>query len=292
MNGGRLGPSRKDIALRNSFSWKIGRVEGIDLYVHPTFLILLIPGAVDVVVGGRFFGLFFLLAVFGCVVLHELGHALAARQFGIATRDITLYPIGGVARLERMPRAPGAELVIALAGPAVNFVIAATLAALSALFAGDVEIASSGLFGGLLGALITANIFLALFNLLPAFPMDGGRVLRALLSGSMGRARATAVAARIGRAMAVIFGIAGLWMWQPVLVLVAVFVYMVSRAEEAQVLADEERRTYGLDGRGVWVAPPGYRWVDMGNGSWQLAPVVVTASAAGAGAHQDAWPWR
>jgi Zn-dependent protease len=290
MNGGRLGPSRKDIALRNSFSWKIGRVEGIDLYVHPTFLLLLIPG----LVGGGFYGLFFLLAVFGCVVLHELGHALAARRFGIATRDITLYPIGGVARLERMPRAPGAELLIALAGPAVNFVIAATLAALGALFAGDLGIASAGLFGKFSSDVITANIFLALFNLLPAFPMDGGRVLRALLSGSMGRARATAVAARIGRAMAVIFGVAGLLTGQLLLALVAVFVYLVSRAEEAQVLAEEGQRTYGLNSRGVWVAPPGYRWVDMGNGSWQLAPIFVSGSTAGARArtHQDAWPWR
>src|SRR3954468_7031333 len=108
-------------------SWKLGRVAGIDLFLHPTFLILL------AYVGATQRGLESILlvsAVFGCVLLHELGHALMARQFGIETEDITLYPIGGVARLQRMPRAPGAELLIALAGPAVNVLIVAALASL------------------------------------------------------------------------------------------------------------------------------------------------------------------
>src|SRR5271165_1561810 len=108
-------------------SWKLGRIAGIDLFLHPTFLLILLPG----MTGGL--SAFFIVAVFGCVVLHELGHALMARRFGIETLDITLYPIGGVARLERMPRAPGAELLIALAGPAVNFAIIAGLIGLNQL---------------------------------------------------------------------------------------------------------------------------------------------------------------
>src|SRR5271157_5987977 len=151
-------------------SWKLGRVAGIDLFLHPTFLLSLLPGMT-----GNLSPLL-IVALFGCVVLHELGHALMARRFGIETLDITLYPIGGVARLERMPRAPGAELLIALAGPAVNFGIAALLLAVLAL--GSAVVETSVPVGGFLGELLIANLVLGLFNLLPAFPMDGGRVLR------------------------------------------------------------------------------------------------------------------
>ncbi len=186
-----------------------------------------------------------------------------------------------------MPRAAGAELVIALAGPAVNLAIAALLLTLGILFGADVL--AGTVLGVMVSELMAINVILALFNLLPAFPMDGGRVLRALLSGWMSRARATSIAARIGRVIAVLFGTVGAyatgnWMLIPL----AIFIYMVSRAEEAQVLAEEDRREYGQNGRGIWVAPPGYRWVDMGNGSWQLAPVVMGA----ADPRRDAWQWR
>ena len=171
-------------------SWKLGQVAGIDLYVHATFLLifLVFPGVFD---GGPLspWNVLLVLSVFGCVLLHELGHALMARRFGIQTRDITLYPIGGVARLERMPRAPGAELLIALAGPAVNFAIAAVL--LPLLFLGTDEFASLSMIGLFLESLLSINLFLGLFNLVPAFPMDGGRVLRACLSNWLGRLRAT-----------------------------------------------------------------------------------------------------
>jgi Zn-dependent protease len=270
--------------LQRSFSWKIGRVAGIDLFIHPTFLlVLLFPG----VLSGGAGSLLLVLAVFGCVLLHELGHALAAQRFGIRTRDITLYPIGGVARLERMPRAAGAELAIALAGPAVNVAIAGALWLLG-FVSGGALLSGAGL-GFLLSELLAINVILAVFNMLPAFPMDGGRVLRAVLSGWMGRARATSIAARIGRVMAVLLGTVGfIYTENFMLIPLAIFVFMVSRAEEAQVLAEESRRAYGLDGRGVWVAPPGYRWVDMGNGSWQLAPIVVGVANPG----RDAWQWR
>jgi Zn-dependent protease len=270
--------------LQRSFSWKIGRVAGIDLYIHPTFLlVLLFPG----VLSGGPVSVLLVLAVFGCVLLHELGHALAAQQFGIRTRDITLYPIGGVARLERMPRAAGAELVIALAGPAVNVAIAGALLLVAIVSGG--ALFSGTVLEVFMTELLAINVILAVFNMLPAFPMDGGRVLRALLSSWMSRARATSIAARIGRVIAVLMGTVGfVYTGNLMLVPLAIFVYMVSRAEEAQVLAEESRRTYGMDGRGIWVAPPGYRWVDMGNGSWQLAPVVVHVGSPG----QDAWQWR
>ncbi len=131
-----------------------------------------------------------------------------ARRFGIETEDITLYPIGGVARLHRMPRAPGAELLIALAGPAVNFAIVGALSVLSLI--GLNALVAETIVGDLLGELMVVNLVLGLFNLIPAFPMDGGRVLRALLSGWLGRAQATTIAATIGRSLAVLFGIFGI----------------------------------------------------------------------------------
>jgi len=253
-------------------SWKVGRIAGIDLYVHATFLLvfLFVP---DLFGGGAeaVQSVLLILSLFGCVVLHEFGHALMARRFGIETADITLYPIGGVARLRRLPRAPGAELLIALAGPAVNFAIAAVIIALAGL--GVFDIASSGEF---MATLVTMNLVLGIFNLIPAFPMDGGRVLRALLSGFIGRVRATTIAAGIGRVLAVLFGLVAIFVThQPVHLALAAFIYFAGRMEEAQVLNEERRR--GSDGvhPGIWMAPPGYRWVDRGDGTWQLARMGV-----------------
>jgi len=256
-------------------SWKLGRVAGIDLFLHPTFLLVLLPG----VFGGGL-SLLFILALFGCVVLHELGHALMARRFGIETLDITLYPIGGVARLERMPRAPGAELLIALAGPAVNFAIVAGLMGLGLLGLGASD--STAFLGDFLDSLMVVNLVLGVFNLIPAFPMDGGRVLRALLSGWLGRARATTIAATIGRGLAMAFGIYALFHLNLLHMALAAFIYLAAGAEERGVLAEERQRTHG-DGpseRDMWSAPPGYRWVHRGQGVWQLAPIVVTTSGS------------
>jgi Zn-dependent protease len=257
------------------FRWKLGRIAGIDVFVHPTFLlILLFP---DVLSAGLL-SLLLVLSVFGCVLLHEFGHALMARRFGIETEDITLYPIGGVARLQRLPRAPGAELLIALAGPAVNFAIVGALLVLGSLGLDQVLWeANLGLAVGFLGQLVLVNLVLGLFNLIPAFPMDGGRVLRALLSGLLGRAQATSIAAGIGRFLAVLFGIAALlWTHNLMHVALAAFIFFASRAEELQVLHEERRRRYtSAQPEGVWVAPPGYQWVQQGNGVWQLAPIVV-----------------
>lgn len=267
-------------------SWKLGRVAGIDLYLHSTFLLLLLFVGLG---SGGLQSVFWVLSVFGCVLLHELGHALMARRFGIGTVDITLYPIGGVARLARMPRAPGAEILIALAGPAVNFAIAALLATLGIVSASELAVASDLQPGSFLGDLLWINLGLGLFNLLPAFPMDGGRVLRAALSGWMGRVRATSTAAKLGRTLAVVFGtIALIKTGNLIYVALAMFIYFVSRAEELQVLHEEQRRAYANGERGIWLAPPGYRWVDRGNGTWQLAPMGVSTSDP----ERDPWAWR
>jgi Zn-dependent protease len=269
-------------------SWKMGQVAGIDVYVHATFLLifLVFPG---VFAGGALspLNVLLVLSVFGCVLLHELGHALMARRFGIRTHDITLYPIGGVARLERMPRAPGAELLIALAGPAVNFALAAVL--LPLLFLGGAELSTASIVGVFLESLLSVNLILGLFNLIPAFPMDGGRVLRALLSAGMGRVQATIIAARVGRVLAVCFGAAVLvWTHNPIHIALAAFIYFAAQAEEAQVRSEERRQAFAGGSQGIWTAPPGYRWVSRGDGQWQLAPITVRFSDS----NPTASPWR
>lgn len=222
------------------WSWRIGRIAGIDIFLHATFLILLawigiahyVPRQswVDVAEGFAFLG-----ALFGIIVLHELGHALAARRFGIHTRDITLLPIGGVARLERMPEDPKQELVVAFAGPAVNIVLAGMLFAILATMGGVSRALDVSVIGGsFLSKLLWANVALAVFNLLPAFPMDGGRVLRALLAMRVSYVRATRTAAYIGQGMALLFGVLGL-LFNPFLVLVALFVWMGAAQERNSV---------------------------------------------------------
>ena len=231
------------------WSWRIGRVAGIDLYVHATFLLLLAyvgyleyrQGVAAIAVA-----LLYIIALFSIVVLHELGHALTARRYGVRTRDIILLPIGGVARLERMPREPRQELLVALAGPAVNVVLAVLLygivrltgqAPMSGLYDFDGVVSARGF----LYAIAVANIFIAAFNLLPAFPMDGGRVLRALLAMRISSyARATELAARIGRVFALLLGIVGIWRFgNPLLVLIALFVWLGAGSEAAAVQTSE-----------------------------------------------------
>ena len=217
----------------------LGRLAGIAVYVHWTFALLVLwiifsgvrggSGAVDIL-----WTLLFVFSIFGCVVLHELGHALAARRFGIATHDITLLPIGGVARLDSMPEKPSEELIVAVAGPAVNvFIAALALPFVRALpDATEVEAMSSINGGNFMLMFMTVNITLVLFNLLPAFPMDGGRVLRALLSMRMPRAKATRMAATVGQFCAAGFAILG-FMGNPMLVLIAVFIYLGAQSEAA-----------------------------------------------------------
>ena len=218
------------------WSFHLARIAGIDVRIHATFLLLLAWfGVVYYSEGGQaalFSGLSFLLLLFVCVVLHEFGHALAARAYGINTPDITLLPIGGVARLERMPDKPWQELVVALAGPAVNVVIAFGLyVVVGRLFGlGDLLQLAEGP-GNVLTQLLAINVILVVFNLLPAFPMDGGRVLRALLAMKMKHARATQIAAVVGQVVAVIFGLFGFFGGNPFLLFIAVFVFFGARAE-------------------------------------------------------------
>jgi Zn-dependent protease len=227
-------------------SLKLGKCFGIDLYVHSSFWLLPLFIAFSVMNQGAIviaLSVLMVLAVFGCVLLHELGHALAARGYGIATRHITLYPFGGVAALERMPSQPGREVAIALAGPAVNLVIAGALAL--GLWAGSnliPNLHNNNDAFGFLETLMTANLVLFGFNLIPAFPMDGGRVLRALLATRMSRVRATTIAAGVGTVVAGIFVIAGVLLWEPMLLLLAAVVFFLGQAELAMTRVVERGR--------------------------------------------------
>ena len=229
------------------WSFTLGRFLGIDVRLHVTFLLLLVVlGALHWTAGGgpqaALSGLLFLSLLFLCVLLHEYGHALMARRFGIATREITLLPIGGVAQLERLPERPLQELWVALAGPAVNVAIAGALAVGLTASGGWAPLATLGTTDGpLLERLFLANLFLVGFNLLPAFPMDGGRVLRALLALRLPHARATRIAARIGQGMAVVFGLVGLF-GNPMLLFIAVFVWLGAAQESA---AAELKNSFG-----------------------------------------------
>jgi Zn-dependent protease len=223
-----------------TWSWKLARIAGIDVYMHATFLMLI--GWIAVVhwsegrtVAAVIEGVGFILALFACVVLHEFGHALTARRYGIKTRDITLLPIGGLARLERMPDEPRQELWVALAGPAVNVVIALLLFGWLRASGDWDAIDQLGVTrGSFLERVMIANVFLVGFNLLPAFPMDGGRVLRAALAMRMEYTRATARAAAIGQGMAILFGFLGL-LGNPVLIFIAFFVW-IGAAQEASMV--------------------------------------------------------
>ena len=218
------------------WSWKIARFAGIDVNIHLTFFILIVwvalsywqaEGTFEAVV----YGVGFILALFICVVLHEFGHALTAQQYGINTKHITLLPIGGVASLESMPEDPKQEIAVALAGPAVNLVIAAGLWLWLTATQSMLPLEQLSLTGeGFLQKLLLVNIVLAVFNMLPAFPMDGGRVLRAALALKMDHNQATQLAARIGQWLALWLGFLGL-LYNPFLIIIALFVWIGAAAE-------------------------------------------------------------
>ena len=220
------------------WSWKLGSFAGIQVRVHATFLILLawvafasyqLRGTVSDAVSG----VVFILAVFASVVLHEYGHALMARHFGIPTKEITLLPIGGVAQLERIPKEPQRELAVAVAGPAVTIGIVIVLLAVllaTGLPTGPGVLLREG--APFLSRLMWVNVWLAVFNAIPAFPMDGGRVLRAVLATRMSHLRATRIATEVGKGFALVFGIIGIFFQGgPWLVLIALFVWLGAAGE-------------------------------------------------------------
>jgi Zn-dependent protease len=222
------------------WSWKIARFAGIDVYIHATFLLLIAFYGFTYwqqtrTVSGTLGGIAFLLVLFLSVILHEYGHALTARRYGIKTADITLLPIGGVARLERMPDKPLQELWVALAGPAVNLIIAAVLFIYLVVSNSIVPLTGMSLTSGsFIERLLIVNMSLVLFNLIPAFPMDGGRVLRALLALRLDYVRATQIAATVGQGLAFLFGIIGLFS-NPFLVFIALFVWIGAQQEASMV---------------------------------------------------------
>jgi Zn-dependent protease len=223
-------------------SLKIGSVAGIGIFLHWTFLLLVaalfgVYAWQTASTAAALAGIALVLAVFACVILHELGHALTARHFGVPTRSITLYPIGGLARLERIPSDPIKEFWIAVAGPAVNVAIAAVLAAGLLALGRPFETAVLSDPGShVLSTLLWINLALAGFNLLPAFPMDGGRVLRALLAMRQDYAQATQTAANVGQGMAILFGLIGLVNFNPILLFIALFVYVGAQQESRQAV--------------------------------------------------------
>ncbi|MCC6949423.1 MAG: site-2 protease family protein [Bradyrhizobiaceae bacterium] len=217
------------------WSITIGRVAGTAVRIHVTFLLLLVWIWVAYYRQGgtqaAWEGTAFIVLLFLCVVLHEFGHVFAAKRYGVNTKDVTLWPFGGIASLERIPEKPSEELVVAIAGPAVNVVIAAVL-----IFVLGATVDPENLARiddpavSMMAKIAAANIFLVVFNLIPAFPMDGGRVLRALLAIRLGHSRATQLAASIGQGFAIAFGILGIFT-NPMLIVIAIFVFLAASGE-------------------------------------------------------------
>lgn len=264
------------------WSWKLAEIAGIGVYMHWTFLILIgwivmVQARQGADAGSILIAIAFVLSIFTCVVLHEFGHALTARRYGIRTRSITLLPIGGVAQLERMPDDPRQELWVALAGPAVNVAIAAALFALLAPLGRLPAVDTAQIVGGgFFSDLLIVNVMLVAFNLLPAFPMDGGRVLRALLALRLDYSRATQIAATVGQGMAILFGLAGL-LFNPFLLFIALFVFLGAQAE-----AQATQMRWAL--RGVLVRDAmitRFQALDAG------APLSVAVDELLAGSQQD-----
>ena len=256
------------------WSFPIAKVRGIEIRVHLAFALVLIWAALDWGVRqglglvGALYGVTFISLLFLCVTLHELGHSLVARRQGMRVHDITLLPIGGVARLEGEPSRPAEELWMALAGPAVNIALAVVLGAIAIPVLGWRAFGGLDLLWGRLNGLslermlvdlLGANLGLALFNLLPAFPMDGGRVLRALLAPRMGQLNATRVAARVGQGLAAILGLAGLFTGALNLTLIAMFIFTGAEQEwrgtQLKAALKDMPAAGSLVRKGVWLSP-------------------------------------
>jgi Zn-dependent protease len=281
------------------WSWKIATIRGVEIRVHAAFLLPIswigVATWIDVGPWEALASVGVMLLLFTFVVLHELGHALTAAHYGCRTRDITLLPIGGVARLERMPDEPRAEMLIALAGPAVNVVLAALFLAIATI--ADVPLTPAGLEAfdevPILARLVWMNVALAGFNLIPAFPMDGGRVLRAALALRLDRRRATHIAVTVGRAFALALGIIGFYA-SPMLAIVAVFVWFGASAEAG--VEDLRAALRGMSvgdatARNIEVVAPGDALADVSrhvvSGFQNHFPVVEQDAVIGMLSHTD-----
>lgn len=258
------------------YSLTLGRVAGIRIAVHWTFVLLPMWIVYTSMRAGKsteeiVWMVLFVFSIFFCVVLHELGHALAAKRYKITTRDITLLPIGGVARLERMPDNPSEELVIALAGPAVNLLIAAVLFPFLMLSTQpDMASLDSINASNFLLSFVVVNITLLVFNMIPAFPMDGGRVLRALLSMRLQRHVATRIAATIGQLMAILFTTVGFF-YNPFLIFIGLFIFISAQAE-----AETAKTRFMLEGYTVRdVLMTDFRTIDASASVKQAAAMLL-----------------
>lgn len=240
------------------WSYRIFRIFGIDVRVHATFLFIVayfafVWGAVREPRGwvGALYGVLLVVLLFALVLIHELTHSRVAQHYGIGVKSITLLPIGGVSSMEEIPQDPRKEFIISVVGPLSNVVLGLLMLAAAPLFFNVSEVLSSGGFSTLLLSrgfvaayvyLFVVNMTLAVFNLLPAFPMDGGRVFRAFLAMRMGRPRATRIAVAVGQILALAMGIAGLLGGGVFLILVAIFIYFGAQAESTN---DDVQRILG-----------------------------------------------
>lgn len=232
------------------FSLYLGSYKNVKVFIHWTFSLLLLWIIISNLRQGMpmidiLWVILFVLALFACVVMHEFGHALAAQRYGIQTKDIVLYPIGGVARLEKLPEDPKQELWVAFAGPLVNIVLFIILSTILSFTGYNIESLEELKIrpNTFLLYIASANLILALFNLLPAFPMDGGRVLRAFLSIKLPRAKATQIAGGIGQFLAIFFVFFGLFN-NPILVLIGIFIFLGAGAEVAHTQQESFLKGY------------------------------------------------
>ena len=247
-------------------SLSIGRYRGIDLRVHPTFALVGLWVLYEFGLNGDggaslLYGFVLIGLIFGCVLLHELGHSMMAQEYGIRVRNITLFPFGGAAFIEQMPMRPRSEVMITIAGPAVNAAIATALLPLLLLYGVFNGYDSLGDYvaeldritaGGILIYLFFANLMIALFNMLPAFPMDGGRLLRAGLSTVFGRNRATGIAVAIGFLLALLMAGLGIWFREFSLLLIAVFIVITAYGEGKSVQLEAAMRRLRVGQFALW----------------------------------------
>jgi stage IV sporulation protein FB len=226
-------------------SFRFLKILGIEIRIHATFLFLplLIGGFYAMhygwAVGARAFVL--ILLIFVCVLLHELSHSLVARHFGIRVPRITLYPMGGVASMQRIPRQSKQEFLISIVGPFSNFLIALLLFPILYFLIGPQSILSPSLdsWQGVLANLFWANPMLGAFNLIPAFPMDGGRILRSILASHLPYIKATQISVQVGQFFAILFALFGIWQKHWMLILIAIFVYGSASNEQKRVTYEE-----------------------------------------------------